>query len=151
MSLFHSKRVAVQRVYYKPSVMSRLKAAVTGRPQPRPRAANPAPCRMNQGGRTVVRQPVRKNGFFHRSPRRTVVASQRRPGFFGSMRPRQRTPKGAAVAGGRRHHGHDKNKNDKHHSHKGRNVLAILVLLGLKKKHDHKKHHKQPRRHDHHL
>ncbi|KAG0047125.1 hypothetical protein BGZ83_007761 [Gryganskiella cystojenkinii] len=147
MSLFHSKPVTVQRTYYKPSTMSRLKAVLSGRPAPRPRAVATQQVPQHRRRRQPVRQPVRKNGLFHRTPRQNVVAAQRRPGFFGSLRNRR-----AAPAQGRHHHGkhHNNKKHDKHESHKGRNLLALLAIMGLKRKHDHKQHHKQAKRHHHH-
>ncbi|KAF9936869.1 hypothetical protein BGZ67_001939 [Mortierella alpina] len=139
MSLFHRRPVAVQRVYYRPSAMDRLKALFTPRhhqhvAQPRTTAAP----RRTLGRKRVVRQPVRKTGFFHRpTPRRTVVA-QRRPGFFASLRPHhaRRTHATAAptpVLHGRRHQYRGHNRH-----HKGSTMAAVIAALSLRKKHNHK-------------
>ncbi|KAF9952850.1 hypothetical protein BGZ70_000448 [Mortierella alpina] len=133
MSLFHSRPVAVQRVYYKPSAMDRLKALFTPRHHQhvaRPRTT--AAPRRTLGRKRVVRQPVRKTGFFHRSPRRTVVATQKRPGFFASLRPhhaRRTRVTPAPVLHGRRHHYRGHNKH-----HKGSTMAAVIAALSMKKR-----------------
>ncbi|KAF9352998.1 hypothetical protein BGX26_009227 [Mortierella sp. AD094] len=121
--------------------MARLKAVFSPnhhhRTQPRPTTAAP---RRTGRKKVVTRQPVRKTGFFHRTPRRTVVATQRRPGFLGSLRPRHtRTARPAGRS--HPHHGHHKHDKHHHHSHKGSTLAALLAVFALKKNHDHKKHH----------
>lgn len=126
MSLFHSTPVTVQRTYYKPSAMSRLKALFS----PRRRTAVPVATRPTRHRRgRPVRQPVRKTGgfgLFRRTPRarRTVVTPQRRRGggLFASLRPRRHYGR-TRVAPAPRHHHHGK----------GRTFATVLAALSLKK------------------
>ncbi|KAI7823001.1 hypothetical protein BC939DRAFT_452493 [Gamsiella multidivaricata] len=151
MSLLHSRPVPAQQVYYKPSTMARLKAMFRSRrythARPLPRAAAPvpvaaAPRRLGHGRRVrqPIRQPVRKTGFgfFHRSsPHRTVIASQRRPGFLASLRPRH-------------HHHHrttHRTGNYRQGGHKASKVAALLAIVSLKKKHGHDAHRRRADRH----
>ncbi|KAF8977904.1 hypothetical protein BGZ46_007020, partial [Entomortierella lignicola] len=116
MSLFHSRPVPVQHVYYKPSAVDRLKAMLSPNRHQRthPRATTTTPRRIGRK-KAVTRQPVRKTGLFHRNPRRTVVAAQRKPGFLGSLRPRHsRATRIAPESRGHRGR-HSRPKHDKHH------------------------------------
>ncbi|KAF9919539.1 hypothetical protein FBU30_010903 [Linnemannia zychae] len=125
MSLFHNTPVTVQRTYYKPSVMSRLRALISPH---RAHRRTVAP-----GTRRPIRQPVRKSGVVglfrtrrrrRRVPRRAVVATPRRRSLFSSLRPRRyydRTARPVGAAGYRHHHGN------------GKTFSAILAALSLKK------------------
>ncbi|KAF8944776.1 hypothetical protein BGZ47_003702 [Haplosporangium gracile] len=136
MSLFHSTPVTVQRTYYKPSAMSRLKALFSSRNHQHhhrrtavPVATTATPRRRGRRA-APVRQPVRKVGgfgLFRRSPRRTVVTPQRRRGgLFASLRPRRHYGR-TRVAPAPRHHQHGK----------GRTFATVLAALSLKKRRGH--------------
>ncbi|OAQ25466.1 hypothetical protein K457DRAFT_141117 [Linnemannia elongata AG-77] len=126
MSLFHSTPVTVQRTYYKPSAMSRLRALFSSRR----RTAVPVATRTtHQRRRRPVRQPVRKTGgfgLFRRTPRarRTVVTPQRRRGgLFASLRPRRHYGRTRVAPAPRQHHHHGK----------GRTFATVLAALSLRK------------------
>ncbi|KAF9914869.1 hypothetical protein BX616_007404 [Lobosporangium transversale] len=145
MSLLHSRPVIVQRVYYKPSTMARLKALFSSRHHRDPRipvATTTATPRRTHRKKIATRQPkVRKPSLFHR-PRRTLVVTQRKPGFLASLRPRRHlrrtapAPAPVPITHGRHHkrHGH----------HRGSTMAALLAALSQKKKHGHQRHYVRP-------
>ncbi|KAF9124032.1 hypothetical protein BG015_005194 [Linnemannia schmuckeri] len=139
MSLFHSTPVTVQRTYYKPSAMSRLKALFSSRHHHHPHhhrrtvvpvATTATPHRRRRRA-APVRRPVRKVGgfgLFRRSPRRTVVTPQRRRGgLFASLRPRRHYGRTRVAPAPRHHHQHGK----------GRTFATVLAALSLKKRRGH--------------
>ncbi|KAG0254468.1 hypothetical protein BG011_005770 [Mortierella polycephala] len=139
MSLLHSRPVAAQRVYSKPSTMDRLKSLFSSRS--RTVATNPTVPRRTRRTRCkkrAVRQPVRKTGLFHKSrPRRRVGTTRKRTGFWASLRPHhRRRPATVPVRSYRR----------PHRSHKRSTIGVILAALYLKRKHKHHKQHKKERR-----
>ncbi|KAG0084690.1 hypothetical protein BGZ93_004741 [Podila epicladia] len=132
MSLFHSKPVTVQRTYYKPSVMSRLKAMFTPSHHHRhhyPRTTATAPRTTRRTVAPTPRRRVYGAGLFHRTPRRRVAVAPTRRGhvstkarIMAALRPRRHT-RATRTAPVRTRYGHG------HHYH--RNGSKVAALLGL--------------------
>ncbi|KAG0351293.1 hypothetical protein BG005_009232 [Podila minutissima] len=129
MSLFHSKPVTVQRTYYKPSIMARLKAMFTPSHHYYPRTTATAPRRTRRTIASVPRRRVYGAGLFHRTPRRPVaVAPTRRrhvstkARIMAALRPRRHT-RATRTAPVRTRYGYG------HHHH--RNGSKVAALLGL--------------------
>ncbi|KAF9377133.1 hypothetical protein CPB97_010395, partial [Podila verticillata] len=94
MSLFHSTPVTVQRAYYKPSAMARLKAMFTPNHH---RTTATAPRRNRRRAALAPRRRVYGAGLFHRTPRRPAAAAPTRrhvstkARIMAALRPRRHT------------------------------------------------------------